>query len=43
MVQRRKVIKQLKGMEDLSIRQIVGITGLTYHEICPRRYQGLVY
>ena len=38
-MERRKVIKQLKGMEDLSIRQIVGITGLTYHEICPRRYR----
>jgi len=32
-MERREAIKQLKGIEGLSIRQIVRITGLTYHEV----------
>ncbi len=28
-----EAIKQLKNIEDLSIRQIVRITGLTYYEV----------
>jgi len=32
-MERREVIKQLKSIEGLSIRQIVRITGLTYHEV----------
>lgn len=31
--ERRGLIKQLKSIEGLSIRQIVRITGLTYHEV----------
>jgi hypothetical protein len=32
-VERKEAIKQLKSIEGLSIRQIVRITGLTYHEV----------
>ncbi len=32
-MERREAIKQLKGIEGLSIRQIVRITGMTYHEV----------
>lgn len=32
-MERRKAIQQLKVIEGLSIRQIVRITGLTYHEV----------
>ena len=32
-MERKEAIKQLKGMEGLSIRQIVRITGLTYHDV----------
>ena len=32
-MERREAIKQLKGIEGLSIRQIVRITGLTYYEV----------
>ena len=33
LMERREAIQQLKGIEGLSIRQIVRITGLTYHEV----------
>ena len=32
-MERKEAIKQLKGMEGLSIRQIARIIGLTYHEV----------
>ena len=33
LMERRESIQQLKEFEGLSIRQIVRITGLTYHEV----------
>jgi len=33
LMERREAIQQFKGIEGLSIRQIVRITGLTYHEV----------